>query len=121
MGAWCCSAAVNTMMLVDTGSASLLVSGDDDGTIKLWDVRQQSSVGEYKHHGDFISGLTSVEDKKLILASRFFPHCLPDACAGVAGRGSRAFQQCCSLSLCARTRAMRLPLPCCALCFGLVL
>lgn len=63
------SAAVNTMMLVDTGSASLLVSGDDDGTIKLWDVRQQSSVGEYKHHGDFISGLTSVEDKKLILAS----------------------------------------------------
>ncbi|KAG9078534.1 WD repeat-containing protein jip5 [Ceratobasidium sp. UAMH 11750] len=48
---------------------SMLATGDDDGVIKLWDPRQQSSVRSYTHHQDFISEFLWLDDKKHLVAT----------------------------------------------------
>ncbi|KAG9102703.1 WD repeat-containing protein jip5, partial [Ceratobasidium sp. 392] len=48
---------------------SMLATGDDDGIIKLWDPRQQTSVRSYTHHQDFISDFLWLEDKKHLVAT----------------------------------------------------
>ena len=40
--------------------AGLLATGDDEGVVKLWDVRQKGCAATYRGHGDFISDLKPV-------------------------------------------------------------
>jgi len=47
----------------------LLVSGDDAGVIKLWDIRQQKSTLEWRDNVDFISDFDYHEDKHAIVAT----------------------------------------------------
>ncbi|KAG9094058.1 WD repeat-containing protein jip5 [Ceratobasidium sp. 370] len=48
---------------------SMLATGDDDGVIKLWDPRQQSSVRSYAHHQDFITDFLWLDDKKHLVST----------------------------------------------------
>ena len=48
---------------------SILVSGDDEGTIKLWDLRKQSCVFQWSEHEDFISDIAINEEKNILLAA----------------------------------------------------
>ena len=36
---------------------SILATGDDDGLIALWDLRQQKVVAKYHEHGDYVSSM----------------------------------------------------------------
>ncbi|KAF4612661.1 hypothetical protein D9613_011731 [Agrocybe pediades] len=47
----------------------LLSTGDDDGTVKLWDPRQKDSVREYTHHFDYITDFLWIEDKKQLVTT----------------------------------------------------
>ncbi|GAX76690.1 hypothetical protein CEUSTIGMA_g4136.t1 [Chlamydomonas eustigma] len=46
----------------------LLASGDEDGCIKLWDLRAKRAVMSYKKHTDFISGFCHHESARCLLA-----------------------------------------------------
>ena len=59
-------APVSCLRVVDE---NVLVSGDDDGTIKIWDMRQARTVHELTEHGDFISDIQLAKDGKTILCS----------------------------------------------------
>ncbi|KAB5588568.1 hypothetical protein CTheo_7993 [Ceratobasidium theobromae] len=48
---------------------SMLATGDDNGTIKLWDPRQISPIRTYTHHSDFISDFLWLQDKKQLVAT----------------------------------------------------
>ncbi|KAN0107772.1 WD40-repeat-containing domain protein [Russula decolorans] len=47
----------------------LLATGDDDGTIKLWDPRNQEAIRTYTQHFDFISDFMWLQDKKQLVAT----------------------------------------------------
>ncbi|KAH9988087.1 WD40-repeat-containing domain protein [Russula compacta] len=47
----------------------LLATGDDDGTIKLWDQRKQDAIRTYTQHFDFISDFMWLQDKKQLVAT----------------------------------------------------
>eukprot|EP00968_Pinguiococcus_pyrenoidosus_P020300 scaffold2331_cov252-Pinguiococcus_pyrenoidosus.AAC.10 len=53
------------------GQRNFLVSGDDDGVLKMWDLRTRECVKELKHHTDYISGLTfgSGDNSNVMLAT----------------------------------------------------
>ena len=59
-------AAVSSLRVVDN---NVLVSGDDDGTVKIWDLRQARTVHELKEHRDFISDIQIAPDEKTLLCS----------------------------------------------------
>ena len=46
-----------------------LVSGDDDGTIRLWDLRQAKSTHTLSEHEDFISDIQLAQDEKTLICS----------------------------------------------------
>ncbi|KAG0248947.1 hypothetical protein BG011_009720 [Mortierella polycephala] len=48
---------------------TILATGDDSGTIKLWDVRTGSETMQYSDHDDFISDLDFDADSKTMVAS----------------------------------------------------
>ncbi|CAD5117662.1 DgyrCDS6414 [Dimorphilus gyrociliatus] len=48
---------------------NIIASGDDDGTLKLWDLRKQKSVMEMKECEEFISDMVIDESKKILLAT----------------------------------------------------
>ncbi|KAH9834979.1 WD40 repeat-like protein [Rhodofomes roseus] len=48
---------------------NLLASGDDDGVIKLWDLRKSDSIRTYTHHFDFISDFLWLEDSKQLVST----------------------------------------------------
>jgi WD repeat-containing protein 55 len=58
-------------VLLNTGEAShphgLIASGDDDGWLKLWDVRQERAVMNFHDHEDFISSMIVQEDKRTLV------------------------------------------------------
>lgn len=60
-------AAINA--LLNVGSQHILVSGDDNGVVKFWDLRQQEAIAEYSEHGDYITDLAACPEKKEVLAS----------------------------------------------------
>jgi len=60
------NAPINTIL---THLDNMLVTGDDDGCIKLWDLRKQTCCFEWNEHEDFISGLASSPDKNTCLAT----------------------------------------------------
>lgn len=44
------------------------MSGDDEGAVKVWDVRKQGCVAEYDEHADYIAALTTCEQHDEIVA-----------------------------------------------------
>eukprot|EP00743_Colponemidia_sp_Colp-15_P003607 GILK01003890.1.p1 GENE.GILK01003890.1~~GILK01003890.1.p1 ORF type:complete len:372 (-),score=71.69 GILK01003890.1:117-1232(-) len=66
---------INSMLCVDEHT---IVSGDDDGVIKVWDMRQGGNCAiEFHEHADYISDMTIHDDKKTLLATA------GDGCLGV--------------------------------------
>ncbi|EDQ92783.1 uncharacterized protein MONBRDRAFT_21907 [Monosiga brevicollis MX1] len=56
-------------VIAKLGSEGMLASGDDDGHIKLWDLRQRTSIATYRSHEDFVSDITVVPHKKTIIST----------------------------------------------------
>jgi len=54
---------------IQTLSETLAASGDDDGCIKLWDLRSRTKVKEFKESEDFISGMLWAPDSHMLLAT----------------------------------------------------
>jgi len=46
-----------------------VATGDDDGTVKLWDPRKQDCVKTYTQHFDYISDFLWLADKKQLVAT----------------------------------------------------
>ena len=49
----------------------MLVTGDDDGVVKLWDTRRRDSVRSYEHHFDFVSDFMWVESARHVVVTRW--------------------------------------------------
>ncbi|XP_063955213.1 WD repeat-containing protein 55-like [Lytechinus pictus] len=49
---------------------NLVATGDDDGHLKVWDLRTQKAIMEMKENEEFISSLVVGKDKKILLATR---------------------------------------------------
>ncbi|KAJ7594186.1 WD40-repeat-containing domain protein [Mycena floridula] len=47
----------------------LFSTGDDEGTIKLWDPRKAECIQSYGHHFDYITDFLWLEDGKLLVAT----------------------------------------------------
>lgn len=60
-------AAINVLQLAP--GTGLMATGDDDGVIKIWDLRQKASVWQFNNHTDYISDMTCVPHKKMFLAT----------------------------------------------------
>lgn len=60
--------AINALLLVDE---NIFATGDDDGMLKVWDLRKGTSFMDMKHHEDYISGIAVDEAKKMLLTSRY--------------------------------------------------
>ncbi|CEM05746.1 unnamed protein product [Vitrella brassicaformis CCMP3155] len=54
---------------VNVLSEQIFASGDDDGVIKVWDLRQPKSVMSFHEQGDFISDLMPDDEVKYLLAT----------------------------------------------------
>ncbi|KAG0213801.1 WD40-repeat-containing domain protein [Mortierella sp. GBAus27b] len=57
---------INSIKLL---TENILATGDDSGTIKLWDVRTGNETMEYSEHTDFISDFDYDTDSKTLVAS----------------------------------------------------
>ncbi len=53
------SEGVNTLFFLQE---NVLASGGDDGSLKLWDIRTQACVHQFKEHDDYISDITCNAD-----------------------------------------------------------
>ena len=59
-------AAVSCLRVIDE---NVLASGDDDGMVKIWDLRQAKCVHELSEHDDYISDIQLAKDGKTLLSS----------------------------------------------------
>lgn len=50
----------------------MLATGDDEGMLKVWDMRRGSSFMSLKHHEDYISGIAVDQAKRTLLTSRYY-------------------------------------------------
>ncbi|XP_077354797.1 WD repeat-containing protein 55 [Festucalex cinctus] len=57
---------INCLLLVD---ANILATGDDGGTLKVWDMRKGSAIMDLKHHDDYISDIAVDEAKRILLTA----------------------------------------------------
>ncbi|KAJ1968173.1 WD repeat-containing protein jip5 [Dispira parvispora] len=48
---------------------NLFMTGDDEGLVRLWDLRSQKAVKDYTHHFDYISDTNFVESKNTLLVT----------------------------------------------------
>jgi WD repeat-containing protein 55 len=60
--------AVNKIHVLD---GNLLASGDEQGVVKVWDIRQQKATREYSANDDFISDLCYSADKHTLIATSY--------------------------------------------------
>ncbi|KAJ8404553.1 hypothetical protein AAFF_G00338200 [Aldrovandia affinis] len=60
------SVPINALLLIDE---NLLATGDDGGTLKVWDMRKGTAFMDLKHHEDYISGIAIDQAKKFLLTS----------------------------------------------------
>jgi len=51
----------------------LVATGDEEGGVKLWDLRQTKQLFSWKENDDYISELAIVPEKNTILAPRSSP------------------------------------------------
>lgn len=58
--------SINALLLVDE---NLFATGDDEGTLKVWDLRKGTSFMDLKHHEDYISDIAVDQAKKMLLTS----------------------------------------------------
>ncbi|KAF1381180.1 hypothetical protein PFLUV_G00171850 [Perca fluviatilis] len=59
-------APIYSLLLVDE---NILATGDDAGTVKVWDMRKGTSIMEDKQHDDYISGIAVDQAKRILLTS----------------------------------------------------
>ncbi|KAM9425636.1 WD repeat-containing protein 55 [Pholidichthys leucotaenia] len=59
-------APINSLLLVDE---NILATGDDGGTLKVWDMRKGSAIMDLKHHDDYISDITVDQAKRILLTA----------------------------------------------------
>ncbi|XP_047443269.1 WD repeat-containing protein 55 [Mugil cephalus] len=57
---------INSLLLVDE---NILATGDDGGTLKVWDMRKGSAIMDMKHHEDYISDITVDSAKRILLTA----------------------------------------------------
>jgi len=55
--------------LEGTGAECLVATGDDDGAVKLWDLRQRASGAQFHPHVDFVSDICHEASSQSLLAS----------------------------------------------------
>ncbi len=60
-------APINALLLVDE---NIFATGDDEGMLKLWDLRRGTSFMDLKHHEDYISEIAIDQAKRTLLTSR---------------------------------------------------
>lgn len=58
--------AINRMIDIDDHT---IVTGDDAGCVKIWDMRQSKSVAKFSMHEDFVSSLCYDQDRGYLLSS----------------------------------------------------
>ncbi|XP_061816513.1 WD repeat-containing protein 55 [Nerophis lumbriciformis] len=58
--------AINSLLLVDN---NILATGDDGGTLKVWDMRQGSAIMDVKHHDDYIADIAVDPAKRILLTA----------------------------------------------------
>lgn len=68
----------------------LVTTGDEEGGVKLWDLRQTKQLFSWKENDDFISDLAIVPNKNTILA----PRCEPAALAPTSLRLPKRLMNC---------------------------
>nr|XP_046236102.1 WD repeat-containing protein 55 [Scatophagus argus] len=59
-------APINSLLLVDE---NILATGDDRGTLKVWDMRKGTAIMDLKHHEDYISDITVDQAKRILLTA----------------------------------------------------
>ncbi|XP_054457668.1 WD repeat-containing protein 55 [Anoplopoma fimbria] len=59
-------APINSLLLVDE---NILATGDDGGTLKVWDMRRGSAVMDLKQHDDYISDIAVDQAKRILLTT----------------------------------------------------
>ncbi|XP_037533156.1 WD repeat-containing protein 55 [Nematolebias whitei] len=59
-------APINSLLLVDQ---NILATGDDGGTLKVWDMRRGTAIMDLKHHEDYISDITVDQAKRILLTA----------------------------------------------------
>ncbi|CAJ1048296.1 WD repeat-containing protein 55 [Xyrichtys novacula] len=59
-------APINSLLLVDE---NILATGDDRGTLKVWDMRKGTAIMDLKHHEDYISDITVDQAKRILLTT----------------------------------------------------
>uniref|UniRef100_A0A3B5AUP0 WD repeat-containing protein 55 n=1 Tax=Stegastes partitus TaxID=144197 RepID=A0A3B5AUP0_9TELE len=59
-------APINSLLLVDE---NILATGDDGGTLKVWDMRKGTSIMDLKHHEDYISDIAVDQAKRILLTA----------------------------------------------------
>ncbi|XP_026883034.2 WD repeat-containing protein 55 [Electrophorus electricus] len=60
------SKPINALLLVDE---NMLATGDDEGTLKMWDMRKGNAFMSLKHHEDYISDMAVDLAKRTLLTS----------------------------------------------------
>uniref|UniRef100_A0A3Q0RKW3 WD repeat-containing protein 55 n=1 Tax=Amphilophus citrinellus TaxID=61819 RepID=A0A3Q0RKW3_AMPCI len=59
-------APINSLLLVDE---NVLATGDDRGTLKVWDMRKGTAIMDLKHHEDYISDIAVDQAKRILLTA----------------------------------------------------
>ncbi|XP_030068289.1 WD repeat-containing protein 55 isoform X1 [Microcaecilia unicolor] len=60
------STAINRLLLIDE---NLFATGDDNGVLKVWDLRRDIAFLEMKNHDDYISDMLIDKNKKMLLTT----------------------------------------------------
>ena len=61
------SSPLYSLLVVDN---NVVATGDDDGHLKVWDMRQNKSVMEVKENDEFISDMVMDNTNRYLLATR---------------------------------------------------
>ncbi|XP_054656219.1 WD repeat-containing protein 55 [Dunckerocampus dactyliophorus] len=59
-------APINSLLLVNN---NILATGDDGGTLKVWDMRKGSAIMDVKHHEDYIADIAVDQAKRILLTA----------------------------------------------------
>ncbi|XP_060887493.1 WD repeat-containing protein 55 [Labrus mixtus] len=59
-------APINSLLLVDE---NILATGDDQGTLKVWDMRRGTAFMDLKQHEDYISDIAVDQAKRILLTA----------------------------------------------------
>ncbi|TNN49296.1 WD repeat-containing protein 55 [Liparis tanakae] len=60
------AAPINSLLLLDE---NLLATGDDAGTLKVWDMRKGTDIMDLKQHDDYISDIAVDQNKRILLTT----------------------------------------------------